>query len=76
MIYLDGMHPLLIILILVAFFGLVALVVYVLRKFVPGLRGDEEKPQTKEEAAKQTLDRILVPIDEKDVQKNEKDENK
>lgn len=71
--------PLIIILALLGIFGVLALIVFLLRKFVPSLRGDEEKPVSKEEAAKENLDRILVPIEEEkaeeeNVEKQESDE--
>lgn len=75
-----AVSPLIIILALLGIFGVLALVVFLLRKFLPSLRGDEEKPVSKEEAAKETLDRILVPIEEEktpeeeNVEKQESDE--
>lgn len=77
--FLDSVSPLIIILALLGIFGVLALVVFLLRKFLPSLRGDEEKPVSKEEAAKENLDRILVPIEEEkvpeeDVEKQESDE--
>jgi len=76
--FLDSVSPLIIILALLAFFGALALIVFLLRKFLPNLRGDEEKPVSKEEAAKETLERILVPIEEEkaeeeNVEKQESD---
>mgnify|MGYP001069083094 CR=1 FL=1 len=69
----NSIHPLLFIVIILAFFGLIALVVFILRKHLPSLRDDGEKPATKEEAAKEALDRILVPIEDNDENKEKKD---
>jgi len=60
--------PLLIILILVAFFGLIVLGVILVKKFVKPLQ--IEKPDMKEEdAIKEELDRILVPVEDEDIKK-------
>lgn len=69
----NSIHPLLFIVIILAFFGLIALVVFILRKHLPSLRDDGEKPATKEEAAKEALDRILVPIVDNDENKEKED---
>lgn len=73
MFFANSIHPLLFIVIILAFFGLIALVVFILRKHLPSLRDDGEKPATKEEAAKEALDRILVPIEDNDENKEKKD---
>ena len=65
------LNPVIIILLLVAIFGAIALIVFLLRK-LPVLKDDIKKPETEEEAAKETLDRILVPIEE-EKQENEED---
>ena len=49
----NSIHPLLFIVIILAFFGLIALIVFILRKHLPNLRDDGEKPVSKEEAAKE-----------------------
>lgn len=69
----NSIHPLLFIVIILAFFGLIALVVFILRKHLPSLRDDGEKPVSKEEAAKEALDRILVPIEDNDESKEKED---
>lgn len=70
-----SMHPVLFLLIIVAIFGALALIVFILRKHIPSLRDDDiKKPETEEQAAKESLDRILVPIE--DEKKENKDENK
>lgn len=69
----NSIHPLLFIVIILAFFGLIALIVFILRKHLPNLRDDGEKPVSKEEAAKEALDRILVPIEDNDENKEKKD---
>lgn len=74
----NSIHPLLFIVIILAFFGLIALIVFILRKHLPNLRDDGEKPVSKEEAAKEALDRILVPIEDNDESKEKevsKEEN-
>ena len=69
----NSIHPLLFIVIILAFFGLIALIVFILRKHLPNLRDDGEKPVSKEEAAKEALDRILVPIEYNDESKEKED---
>ncbi len=69
----NSIHPLLFIVIILAFFGLIALIVFILRKHLPNLRDDGEKPVSKEEAAKEALDRILVPIEDNDESKEKED---
>ncbi|MCH5180488.1 MAG: hypothetical protein J1F32_04700 [Erysipelotrichales bacterium] len=68
-------NPFIIILLLVVIFGAIALVVFLLRK-LPALRDDVKKPETEEEAAKESLDRILVPIEEEKTSevKNEEED--
>lgn len=55
--------PWLIIIILVAFFGLIVLAVVLVKRKVKPLQIKKEE-MTEEEAAKAELDRILVPVDE------------
>ena len=55
-------------LIVIAFFAIIVLVVIVVKKFVKPLQ--IKKPEIKEEdAIKEELDRILVPIEDEQVQK-------
>ena len=55
-------------LIIIAFFVLVVLIIILVKKFVKPLQID--KPDIKEEdAIKEELDRILVPIEDEEVQK-------
>ena len=56
-------RPWLIIIILVAFFGLIVLAVVLVKRKVKPLQIKKEE-MTEEEAAKAELDRILVPVDE------------
>ena len=58
----------LIVIILVAFFGLIVLGVILVKRFVKPLQID--KPEIKEEdAIKEELDRVLVPIEDEEIQK-------
>ena len=60
--------PFLIVIILVAFFGLIVLGVILVKKFVKPLQID--KPEIKEEdAIQEELDRVLVPIEDEEIQK-------
>ncbi|MCH5171691.1 MAG: hypothetical protein J1F31_02515 [Erysipelotrichales bacterium] len=70
-------NPFIIIAFIVLFFGVIALIVFLLRK-LPSLKDDVKKPMSEEEAAKENLDRILVPIEEekKSNEENEEDEGK
>ncbi len=68
-------NPFVIILLIVAIFGAIALIVFLLRK-LPILRDEGNKPISEEEAAKESLDRILVPIEEEKPEgENEKKDN-
>lgn len=55
--------PWVIVLILLAFFGLIVLAVVLVKRKVKPLQIKKEE-MTEEEAAKAELDRILVPVDE------------
>lgn len=73
---LAGMNPIFIVLILVAFFGVIVLLIILLKRHVPGLK-DDSKPKSEKEIAKEELDRVLVPIDEpKQEEKKEEAEAK
>ena len=64
----NDIHPALIIIILVAFFGLIVLAVILVKKFVKPLQIN--KPEiNEEEALKEELDRVLVPIEDEEIQK-------
>ena len=55
-------------LIVISFFAIIVLVVIIVKKFVKPLQ--IKKPEIKEEdAVKEELDRILVPIEDEEVQK-------
>ncbi|MCQ2801159.1 MAG: hypothetical protein MJ222_00680 [Bacilli bacterium] len=56
-------HPGIIIAILVAFFGLIVLAVILIKRKVKPLQIKKDE-MTEEEAAKEELDRILVPVDD------------
>ena len=65
---LDGVNGLVIVLILVAFFGLIVLGVILVKKFVKPLQID--KPDLKEdEVVQEELDRILVPVEDEEIKK-------
>lgn len=70
-----------IILALLAFFGLIVLIIVLVKKKVGFLQIQKDEKKTEEEIAKEELDRILVPIEDENIQKamldNElKEENK
>lgn len=65
-------NPVVMLVVLIIFFGLLALVVFLLRKYIKAFRSDEKRVD-RETAAKEDLDRILVPIkDEKTKEEMEK----
>ncbi len=69
---LDGVNGLVIVLILVAFFGLIVLGVILVKKFVKPLQID--KPDLKEdEVVQEELDRILVPVEDEEIKKQMED---
>ena len=60
--------PFLIVIILVAFFGLIVLGVIIVKRFVKPLQIN--KPEIKEEdAIQEELDRVLVPIEDEEIKK-------
>lgn len=59
-------NPGIILLLIVLFFGAIALITFLLRRFIPGLK--EKKGEISEEVAVQEeLDRILEPITDEEV---------
>ncbi len=56
-------NPIFIIVGLVAFFGIIVLVVYLLRKYVQAFKNPDKKVD-RETAVQQDLDRMLVPVDD------------
>lgn len=69
-------NPFVILLLIILFFGAIALVVFLLRKFIPGVK---EKGGKIDEATavQEELDRVLEPIDDKEIKEkmDEYDEN-
>jgi hypothetical protein len=67
-IFADEFPPFLIVVILVAFFGLIVGGVILVKKFVKPLQID--KPEmTEEEQVKEELDRVLVPVEDEETKK-------
>ena len=67
-IFADDFPPFLIVIILVAFFGLIVGGVILVKKFVKPLQID--KPEmTEEEKVKEELDRVLVPVEDEETKK-------
>ncbi len=66
-----GMPEWLIPVILLAVFGVIVVIVILLRKYAPAFKSDE-KPPNPSEVAQEELDRILEPIEEE--KKEEEDE--
>ncbi len=62
------------VLLLVACFGVIALIAFLLRKYVVKPHANEEDKLDEKKIAEEELNRILVPMDEGQVQKVE-DEN-
>ena len=65
----SNMAPVIVILCLVGFFGLIVLLVILLKKHVPGLK-NEEKPKSDKEIAKEELDRLLEKVDDPEAEKS------
>lgn len=63
MILATNLTPILTPVILVGVFGLIVLIVYLIRKKSKFFK-DDEKPKTDKEIAKEELDRLLQPIEE------------
>ena len=72
-------NPGVILALLVAAFGLIALTSFLIKKFVINPKakkeGKEEKVKTKEDIAEEELNRVLEDIDDKDVADKVKDYN-
>lgn len=60
------MAPWLIIIILVAFFGLVVLAVFLVRKYSKAFQSDE-KPKSVDEVAAEEVDRVLEDVEDEEV---------
>ena len=74
--YIDSnLMPLLIIGILLAFFGLLILIIIIVKRHVSSLQITKDEIDEKE-AIQQELDRILVPIDDEKIQQQMADTNK
>lgn len=56
--------PFVILILLLAFFGVLALIVWAIRKFVPGVDPDRKEKIDPDVALEEELDRVLVPFDE------------
>lgn len=56
-------NPWLIIIILLSVFGLIVLIVILIKKYSPHFRS-EDKPKTDEEIAKEEVERLTVPMEE------------
>ncbi len=63
----TDLAPVIVILCLVGFFGLVVLIVVLLKRHVPGLK-NEEKPKSDKEIAKEELDRLLEKVDDPEAE--------
>lgn len=56
--------PFVILILLLAFFGVLAFIVWAIRKFVPGVDPDRKEKIDPDVALEEELDRVLVPFDE------------
>ncbi|HAK05227.1 MAG TPA: hypothetical protein DCM23_00785 [Firmicutes bacterium] len=56
-------NPLLAVLVILALFGFISLGAYLLRKFIPSLRGKEIKID-EEEAAREEIERVIVKVED------------
>ncbi len=61
-------NPGIILLLLIATFGIIAFLVFLLRKFVINKKESDEKPK-QEQAIQEDLDRFLEPVDDEDTKK-------
>ncbi len=69
---LADIAPILIPVILVAAFGIIVLVVILVKRHVKAFQSDE-KPKSDKEIAQEELDRILQPMEEENVEKKDED---
>lgn len=61
-------NPFFILLVILVVFGGIALLVFFLRKYLPGFKEPEEKV-SEEEAVKEELDRVLVSVEDEEAKK-------
>lgn len=61
-------NPYFILLMIVLVFGLIAFIVFLLRKYVPGIKEKEEKV-SEEEAVQEELDRVLEIVEDEEAKK-------
>lgn len=61
-------NPYFILLIIILVFGLIALIVFLIRKFVPGIKEKEEKV-SEEVAVQEELERILENVEDEEAKK-------
>lgn len=72
MIFLENKFlPLVIILVCLGFFGLLILIVILVKRRFSSLQIKKDEEITEEQAVQQELDRILVPVDELEEKKEE-----
>ncbi len=69
--------PALYIVYLLLAFGVIALIAFLCYKFIPGLKATKnDEPLDETKIAEEELSRILVPMDEENVEKKEDEEKK
>ena len=66
-VYAADLSGLWIFLIILGFFGVVAIIAFIIHIFLRPKLKDEEKKNTEEENAKEELDRILQPVEDEKV---------
>jgi hypothetical protein len=72
---LDSLPNWAFILIILGVFGVIVVAVILIKKYSPHFKNDD-KPKSEEEIAQEEVDRLVVPMDEENVQEKTKDEPK
>ncbi len=68
----DFQSPIFFVLYILLGFGVIALIAFLCRKYIPGLKQDKTEIDEKK-VAEEELSRILVPMDKENVEKNQEE---
>ena len=70
MILADGLHPVVIFLIVIGVFAVIAILAFIIyRVMTPKLKDENKEKKTEADYAKEELDRILQPVEDEQVAK-------
>ena len=72
LLLIDFQSPIFFVLYILLGFGAIALIAFLCRKYIPGLKPDKTEIDEKK-VAEEELIRILVPMDKENVEKNQEE---